>query len=50
MSWEFEDPENTEDPEYLRRLGDVFHGVFGWQAVEDLWEVEGEDAKDVDNV
>ena len=50
MSWEFEDSEDAEDPEYLCRLGNVFHRVLGGQAVENLGEVEGKNTKDVNNV
>ena len=43
-------PENTEDPKDLRRLGKVFQGVVRVEVVEEERDVEGEDAEQVDHV
>ena len=50
MSREFEDSENAKNPKNLSCLGNVFHGVLGGETVENLGEVEGEDAKNVNYV
>ena len=50
MSGEFEDPEDSEDPEDLRGLGDILQGVLRGELVEDQRDKEREDPEEVDYI
>ena len=50
MSGELEYPQDPQNAEYLRSLGDVLEGVLGGEEVEGQGQVEGQDAQQVDDV
>ena len=50
MTRQLEDPQDPQNSEDLRSLGDVLQRVLGGQPVEELGNVEGEDAQNIDNI
>ena len=45
MSGKLENPQNSQDPEYLGSLGNILDGVLGGEKVQGDGDKEGEDSK-----
>ena len=50
MSGKLENPQDSQDPEYLGSLGNILEGVLRGEKVQGDGDKEGEDAKEVYNV
>ena len=50
MSGKLENPQDSQDPEYLGSLGNILDRVLGGKKVQRDGDKEGEDAKKVNNI